>query len=246
MRPLNGWFARWFNKKYNRRGYLFQDRYKSVLCQDQEYARQLIRYIHLNPLRRGHVKTLNQLKSWKWCGHAFLLDSPKALGDTFQERTETLRRFGRSEKLGIENYLAYLAGGIKKGVPEEAGWINVESSIELTGSEKGWPAVLGNPEFVRDAMSKHTVGNVRKHRTVDYAYVLGKIHDEVCADLTISKDDLFRRGRQSPRAIARSVFCYKAHNQELLPFSVISKYLNISITAIATLVKQGEDVVKKR
>ena len=41
-RPLNGSYCRRFNRKYKRRGYMFQDRFKSVLCQDQEYAKLLI------------------------------------------------------------------------------------------------------------------------------------------------------------------------------------------------------------
>lgn len=245
MRPLNGGFARWFNKKYDRRGYLFQDRYKSVLCQDQEYAQQLVRYIHLNPIRGGLVKNLNQLKSWKWCGHAFLLGRKNALGGDFQERTRTLRRFGRAESLAIENYLTYLTDGIKSGSPEKAGWINLESSIEFNGAEKGWPAVIGNPEFVRNAMSRHNVGNVRRHRTTDYDYVLGKIHKEICAAYNIRQEELFRRARQSARAKARFAFCYKTHKEELLPLSVISRYLNISIPSVTNLMKHGEDIVKK-
>jgi len=94
-------------------------------------------------------------------------------------------------------------------------------------------------------MSKHNVGNVRKHRTADYDHVLRKIHDEICTDYAINKDELFRRGRKSTRAKARSVFCYKAHKEELLPLSVINKYLNISITAVANLVRRGEDGAKK-
>ena len=50
MRRLNSRYARYFSKKYNRRGYLFQDRYKSIATQDQNYIEELVRYIHLNPV----------------------------------------------------------------------------------------------------------------------------------------------------------------------------------------------------
>lgn len=246
MRPLNGGYARWFNKKYGRRGYLFQDRYKSVLCQDQEYAQQLIRYIHLNPIRGRLVKNLNQLKSWKWCGHAFLVNRRNALGANFQEHSETLRRFGRTESRATDNYLTYLSEGMKSGAADKAGWIDLESSIELTGAEKGWPAVIGNPEFVRDAMSKHQVGNIRRHRTTDYNYVLKKIHEEIRNAYRLQKGELYKRARQSIRADARSVFCFKAHKEELLPLSIIGRYLNISIPSVTNLVKRGEDSVNVR
>ncbi|MFW6244545.1 MAG: transposase, partial [Fibrobacterota bacterium] len=93
MQPLNSGYARYYNKRHGRRGYLFQDRFKSVLCQDQNYAAQLIKYIHLNPLRAGMVKSLEQLGNWTWCGHGFLLGNETNRGKAFQNRKEALRRF---------------------------------------------------------------------------------------------------------------------------------------------------------
>jgi putative transposase len=55
MRRLLTGYARWFNKKYKRHGQLFQNRYKSFLCQQDVYLKELVRYIHLNPLRSGIV-----------------------------------------------------------------------------------------------------------------------------------------------------------------------------------------------
>jgi putative transposase len=44
-------YARYINKKYNRIGHLFQGRFKSVLVDDATYIKELVRYIHLNPVR---------------------------------------------------------------------------------------------------------------------------------------------------------------------------------------------------
>ena len=48
-------------KKYRRHGKLFQSRYKSILCQEDVYLKELVRYIHLNSLRAGLVKDLRAL-----------------------------------------------------------------------------------------------------------------------------------------------------------------------------------------
>ena len=56
-RLLTG-YAVWFNKKYRRHGQLFQNRYKSILCQEDLYLKELVRYIHLNPLRAGQVENI--------------------------------------------------------------------------------------------------------------------------------------------------------------------------------------------
>ena len=52
---------------------LFQNRYKSILCQEDSYLLELVRYIHLNPLRAGIVKDLRGLNSYPYCGHSYSL-----------------------------------------------------------------------------------------------------------------------------------------------------------------------------
>ena len=72
-RLLTG-YAGWFNKKYKRNGQLFQNRYKSFLCQEDLYLKELVRYIHLNPLRAGIVADMNELDTHLWCGHSVLMN----------------------------------------------------------------------------------------------------------------------------------------------------------------------------
>ena len=75
-RLLTG-YAGWFNRKYRRHGQLFQNRYKSILCQQEPYLRELVRYIHLNPLRAGLVTDMNELDRYPWCGHSALMNKTK-------------------------------------------------------------------------------------------------------------------------------------------------------------------------
>lgn len=58
MQSLNTTYATWFNRKYNRYGHLFQDRFKSKPVEDQSYLKSLVRYIHFNPIRSGKSKSL--------------------------------------------------------------------------------------------------------------------------------------------------------------------------------------------
>ena len=55
MRKQLTWYAQYFNHRHSRSGHLFENRYKSVLCDEDNYLLALIRYIHLNPLRAGIV-----------------------------------------------------------------------------------------------------------------------------------------------------------------------------------------------
>jgi len=238
MRALNGGYAQYYNKKYKRRGHLFQDRFKSVLCQDQEYAAELIRYIHLNPLRAGNVKSLDQLKTFAWCGHGFLLGVNNAYGKQFQNRKESLRRFGENENSALEGYMQYLAQGCPGEDNKKAGQLPIIEATEIGGSCKGWPAVIGNHEFVKNAMDKYKTYLNRKHRKADYPVVLESISNKVCTEYGITKDELSKRGKKDKRSNARTAFCYQLHLEELIPLSVIAEYLRTTISPISAHVKK--------
>ncbi len=77
MRRLMTGYAVTFNRRHRRAGHLFQNRYKSVVCEEDPYLLELIRYIHLNPLRAGLVNDLKELDKYSWSGHSAILGSRK-------------------------------------------------------------------------------------------------------------------------------------------------------------------------
>ena len=77
MRRLMTGYAVTFNKRHRRTGHLFQNRYKSVICEEDPYLLELIRYIHLNPLRAGLVNDLKELDKYAWSGHSAILGRRK-------------------------------------------------------------------------------------------------------------------------------------------------------------------------
>ena len=238
MRSLNGGYAKYYNKKHKRHGYLFQDRFKSVLCQEQDYAKELIRYIHLNPLRAGKVNSLDQLKTFAWCGHGFVLGVENANGEKFQNREDSLGRFGANESDAIEGYLQYLAKGCLDGDTEKFGKLSEIDATEIGSSFKGRLAVIGDNEFIKAVMEKYKENLSRKHRKADYPLVLETISNKVCKEFGIAKDELLRRGRKNKRSDARTAFCYQSHRVELIPLAAIAKYLHTTIPPIAAHVKR--------
>ena len=77
MRRLMTGYAVTFNKRHKRSGHLFQNRYKSVACEEDPYLLELIRYIHIKPLRTGLVKDLKELDRYPWTGHSAILGRRK-------------------------------------------------------------------------------------------------------------------------------------------------------------------------
>ena len=95
MRRLLTGHAVYYNRRHERTGYLFQNRYKSLLCEEEPYFRELIRYIHLNPLRAGLVADLRELDSYPWCGHAFVM---KGSEYPWHDVSSVLSRFGEKRQ----------------------------------------------------------------------------------------------------------------------------------------------------
>ncbi|WP_298267079.1 transposase [Geobacter sp.] len=96
MRRLLTGYAVSFNLRHNRSGHLFQNRYKSLVCDEDAYLLELVRYIHLNPLRAGLVPDMNRLDCFPWCGHAVIMGKSSLEG---QATGEVLRFFGTKQAI---------------------------------------------------------------------------------------------------------------------------------------------------
>ncbi|MFP4087174.1 MAG: transposase [Desulfobacteraceae bacterium] len=112
MRRVLTGYAVTFNRRHKRSGHLFQNRYKSILCQEEPYLLELVRYIHLNPLRGGIVGLLEKLDRFEFCGHGVLMGNRK---NDWQDVDTVLSRFGAKVHAGRRGYRHFLMEGIAAG-----------------------------------------------------------------------------------------------------------------------------------
>ena len=95
-------YSQYHNRKYKKIGHLFQARYKAILCQTDRYLGELVRYIHLNPVRARMVK---RPEDYEYSGHRAYLGLDKTgLVDT----EPVLRHFGGSKKLAVETFIRFV------------------------------------------------------------------------------------------------------------------------------------------
>ncbi|MGD8675332.1 MAG: hypothetical protein PVG81_05955 [Desulfobacterales bacterium] len=132
MRRLLTGHAVYFNRRHHRHGHLFQNRYKSILCQEENYLRELVRYIHLNPLRAELVEDMKALDSYPYCGHSGLLGKIKR---EWHQVDDVLGLFGKRKAEARKRHRNFVVEGIKHG-----------QRPELTGggllrSVGGWAAL---------------------------------------------------------------------------------------------------------
>lgn len=132
MRALLTGYAGAFNRRHKRVGHLFQNRYKSIVVEEEPYLLELVRYLHLNPLRAQVVPDLRALDRYPWTGHSALLGT---VPRPWQETATILAQFGPTARRARRVYRTFVAAGRPQGRrPEFQGG-------GLARSAGGWQAV---------------------------------------------------------------------------------------------------------
>lgn len=103
MRHINGAYTTYFNIKRARNGHLFQGRYKAILVEKDEYARELSRYIHLNPVR---AKMVEMPEEYVWSSYNFYIGRKKA--PEWLHREFILGHFSEKESVSQNGYRQFV------------------------------------------------------------------------------------------------------------------------------------------
>src|SRR3970040_2393598 len=111
-------FAVSYNLRPRRQGHLFQNRYKSIVCDGDSYFTELVRYIHLNPLRVKLVRDMNELEKYRYCGHGAILGK---VSYDWQDRHSVLAQFGGREAQARAAYHRFVEEGLALGRRREMG-----------------------------------------------------------------------------------------------------------------------------
>lgn len=134
QRVLTG-YSQYHNRKYRKVGHVFQGRHKAILCEADRYLAELVRYIHLNPVR---AKMVRKAERYPWSSEkAYLGIERSELVDV----DPVLRLFGARKQKARDHFAEFVAAGARLGHQDEP-YMAQESCI------------LGSEEFV-DATIHH-------------------------------------------------------------------------------------------
>lgn len=155
MRRLLTGYAVAFNHRHHRSGHLFQNRYKSILCEEDPYLLELVRYIHLNPLRARLVQDDKALCKYPYGGHSVILAQGKR---KWQDVDYILRLFGKYRPEARQQYHGFVQRGIDQGkrpdlmdggaLRNQKGWAGVKALRKAGTYQKGDERILGQGDFV--------------------------------------------------------------------------------------------------
>ena len=239
MRRLLTGYAVSFNRRNKRSGHLFQNRYKSIVCEEETYLLELVRYIHLNPLRAGMVTSLDELDLYPWSGHAVLTGNRQL---DSQDVFTILERFGKSIPVAQLNYRQFVLEGIKTGHRDDligGGLKRSQGERPNNEYESFDERVLGGGDFV-DALKQESTLRDKMKRVISLPQLL----EIVSVSLKLDPALVQRPSKSRAPAAARGIICHLAIFELGYTGSEIGTVLHLGPTGVSLASKRGEKLLK--
>jgi len=247
MRRLLTGYAVSYNRRHRRYGHLFQNRFKSILCQEDPYLKELVGYIHLNPLRAGIISDLKDLAKYPYGGHSVLMGKQKR---DFQDVDYVLRLFGDKVAEARRRYREYVRKRIELGRQPElvgggllrssGGWGVLKAMSKARIHLKGDERILGESDFVKEVLSEQKEQFERRYRLKAQGYDIDRVVEKVAEVFEIKPEKIWQPGNQPLRVKARSLVCYWAVRELGMSGTSVGKLLGIGQPAVSRAVVRGE------
>jgi len=247
MRRLLTGYAQGYNRRHRRSGHLFQNRYRSIVCEEDAYFQELTRYIHLNPLRARLVPDLPHLDRYPWCGHAGLLGrgTPR-----WQDRAYVLSWFGRTERAALRAYRDYIREGIPQGRRPElvggglirsmGGWAEVRAIRRRGDRVLADERILGTGPFVERMLAAGEARLQMQHTRAKRLRETQALLRKVCQREGISAEELRMGGRRRRLSTVRAHLAVHLVRQLGLSLADAARHLGVSTSGIAKAVARAE------
>ena len=245
MRRFLTGYAITYNKRHNRYGNLFQNRYKSIVCDEDVYFKELVRYIHLNPLRAKIVKDLRGLDHYPYSGHHCLMGKR---GHQWHDRRYVLSWFSKNEGEGRKAYRKYMKEGVNQGNRPElvggglirslGGWSTILSLRKDNERPLTDERVLGSGEFVEkvikeaDEKIKYQVYGARLKVKIK------EVIEKICEREGVSINEVTSGSRRGRICEIRSRIVICLVKELGIPLAEIGRQLGITTSSVSKIVSK--------
>lgn len=208
MRHINGAYTTYFNARRDRSGHLFQGRYKAILVDRDEYAKELSRYVHLNPVRANIVELPEE---YEWSSYMFYISKKKKPEWLYTDFI--LGYFGRKRSSAEKEYQRFV--NLIIGEDHESPLKDIVSST-----------LLGPPNFITYIKDTYISGkNADKNIPA-----LKEFIDKVSAN------DIFEKVEgvfSDDQVLSRNVKIYLCKRYTAKRLSEIGSYFNIGESGVS-------------
>jgi len=228
MQALQFRYTRYFNSQYGKVGHLFQGRYKAILCDKDAYLLELIRYIHLNPIRS---KLVRDLERYRWVSHQSYLGRKK---DDLIDEDLVLSQFGRTKSVARRRYNDFIREGLN--LDHQAKYYEVKDQ-----------RFLGEQEFLERIESKKVTDE-----PILFEISLEDIVMEVGKTVGIARDRINSLSRDRSGALGRSLAAYLARKLSGYLVKDVARYfhrepamISQGMMKVENLLRGDEDLAEK-
>lgn len=254
MRRILTGYAVSFNRRHKRHGQLFQNRYKSIVCQEDTYLQELVRYIHLNPLRAKIVPDLNVLKNYPYSGHSVLMGKEKR---AWQDCGYVLGYFGNTVRKARKAYVSYMEAGVGQGKRAEltggglirslGGWEEIKK-MRLKGEDriKGDERMLGDGTFVQEVLAEAEERFERRYVLKSKGYDLERIALRVGEIFGVDARYVLSKGGERRRVQARSLLCFWAVRELGMSVTELARKFEQRPSTVTYACRRGEQMAIKQ
>lgn len=245
MRRLLSGYAQYFNRRHKRVGHLFQNRYKSIICEEEAYFDKLVAYIHLNPIRAGLVETLQQLSSYTWCGHAVIMGKVR---HDWMDRDYVLQFFGSREGEARRSYIAFVeeemsidrekelsGGGL---IRSQGGWSKVQSMRKKGKKALSDERILGSDAFVGDMLKEAEDRKELSLSAEKQSKLLYETIDQACRDAGITTTFLRSGSRGGLLPSLRKRLAEKFVYEYGVSLAETARQLGVTTNAVSFMLKR--------
>jgi putative transposase len=239
MRKLLTWYALYFNRRHHRTGHLFENRYKSILCDEDEYLLALVRYIHLNPMRAKIIRTMEELDRYPWTGHRAMMGKTETV---WQGVEAVLAEFGSTKKKARAEYRRFVEEGISQGkIPEltggglirsQGGWSAVLSMRRKKQKEASDERILGSGDFVNAILKETEEKQLRQLKATRSGRSIADIMLEECRKGGIGVEELKQGNRRRRVCETRLNIALRSREELGLSGAEIARQLGVNTSSI--------------
>lgn len=247
MRRMLTGYAINYNKRHKRHGHLFQNRYKSIVCDEEEYFLELVRYIHLNPLRAQIVNDMTELDSYPWSGHSVVMGYRKR---EWQDRQYVLSMYGKREKAARKVYRQFVEEGIEEGRREDlvggglvrssGGWSQVLSRRKDRDRDLSDERILGSSDFVERIIGEAEEAIRYQLPLNERRIVAQKRIDEICNREGINVKELKGGSRRTGISRARAILAIELVEEYGLTLAEAGRQLGVTTPAVSKILKRNK------
>ena len=240
MRRFLTGYAITYNRRHRRHGHLFANRYKSIVCEEGPYFRELVRYIHLNPLRAKLVESPAELDRYRWCGHSVLMGRVK---NDWQDRDYVLKWFGPKEAEAKKAYRQFVKKGVGQGrrsdlvggglIRSRGGWSAVKAMRRLGVREKSDERILGSGKFVKQLIEQSDKTRKKQFSVQERLQRASHLVEKVCKKGKVDVEALKSGSRRQRVSKVRSQLAAKLVEECGLSLTETGRHLGVSPSAVA-------------